>query len=178
MTSRTGSMPRRRWLFVVGGAVLAAAGGAPARAGEPRKPTGRSGGLVVPLGPYTGELLVWETTLDLVLFDAKGALVGPAPFKATARLRKTSGKGGEAEELLTLHPAEDRLRARWDGSDVRAMTVAVELEGEGKTYAGAVEWRRGLDRARINDQRMPPGEGKPRDPEPPRRAPPRVPEKK
>lgn len=137
----------RRGLLTNALALLVATSGRTEAKAKPR--TGGHGGLLVPLGPYDAELLIWETSLQLIVSDRAGKTLDPKRFQANARITK---RDGAAKDLrLSLAARGERLRSPAPLEGAKTLTVELTLREQARTYTAALEWRRDEDRARIQD---------------------------
>jgi hypothetical protein len=142
------AMTRRRWL--AGLAPLLAAMTIDARiTSSAERKTGGHGGLLVKLGPYTGEVLFWENSVELFLLDSKG---GDVPLAAVGVRAKLARNDRKAPIEVRFQPGGDRLRANVDLVGARSIEAVLELELENrKRHRARVVWRIEDDRGRLDD---------------------------
>jgi hypothetical protein len=141
---------RREVLLTTTGAVAVAvfpARGAGSDGG--RRRTGRHGGVLVPLGPYSGELLFWETSVEMFVSDGFGDELQPRKLKARARLVRADRSTAPID--AEFRAAGDRLRADADLVGARAVEATIDLLRDGETHTGRARWRIEEDRGRLHD---------------------------
>jgi hypothetical protein len=148
-------MRRRTWLvcsvaFAVKCLVVRGAIAADAKAkSSPRSDTGPRGGLWMPLGPYAAEVVVWETEIEVLVYERNGAPMERQSVQGTARI---SRKNQRLPLGLTLTGRGHHLRAAADFAEIKAATIRLALQIGDQVYEGVVQWDRSQDRARLDDR--------------------------
>jgi hypothetical protein len=104
----------------------------------------------VDLGPYRGDLLVWETGLELTVYDQAGKTLPPKRVQAQATLVRRDGKS--SEQTAVFVDRKTHGRAVIDLTGVRELELKISVVIAGQRHEDTVTWRLIDDRARLNDQ--------------------------
>jgi hypothetical protein len=108
----------------------------------------------VDLGPYRGDLLVWETGLELTVYDQTGKALPPKRVQALATIVRRDGKISDrpGDKTAPFHDRQTHSRAAIDLTGVRELEIKISVVIAGQRHEDTVIWRLIDDRARINDQ--------------------------
>jgi hypothetical protein len=103
----------------------------------------------VNLGPYRGQLTVWETGLELAMEDQAGKVVPPGKVQAQASVLVFNGR--PTDKAATFVPRKLHSWAKLDLAGAGALQVKITTVIEGKRHEATVNWRLGDDPARRQD---------------------------
>ena len=117
------------------------------RAAKPR--TDSLIGTPVTLGPFQGELSVWETGLELVVYDGDGKVVPPRQIAARAEITRFNGTAKKRAAVFTSK--DGHSWAPVDLTGAADLELRIEATIRGARHAGTVVWRLAEDRGRRND---------------------------
>jgi hypothetical protein len=115
-----------------------------ASADERRRPP--LAGTPVQLGPYLGEIFVWETGVDLNVYDRSGSGIPPRAISGEIAVVRFNGKPRELRAQLT--PEKTVSRANMDLFGVKTIEVTVSVFVRGEKHVGRALWRLVDDQAR------------------------------
>lgn len=154
-TNRRFARARGGWAIAVAALLLASTTLGQAAAESTKRTTGKRGGLLVPLGPHVGEVVVWETEVELFVYDAEGERVDARRLKGRLNAAPEDKDGKKVAAIAApLVLRETHLKANADLSEAKLADLRFTVEFPDGTYEGKVRWRRGMDRARLNDQKV------------------------
>jgi hypothetical protein len=103
----------------------------------------------VDLGPYRGELLVWETGLELTVLDPAGVVLAPRRVQAHVTVVRRDGKA--SDKAASFQQRKAYSWAPLDLTGVRELQLKITLVVGGQRHEDTITWRLIDDRARIND---------------------------
>lgn len=106
-------------------------------------------GTPVALGPFQGELFVWETGLELVVYDPAGRVVPPRQIAAQADIARFNGK--PIRRSATFSSKTNHVWADVDLVGATVLEIRVEATIRGTKHAATVDWKLADDRMRRND---------------------------
>ena len=122
----------------------------------PKPKTGPHGGVVVQLGTYTGEFSVWNTKVDLFVYDSKGKLLHTKGIQGTLEisnilLAKDRDRVNPQDLMGELTPAGDRMERKITLPGLVRADFKVNLLINGVRREGTVTWVHTDDRSRLGD---------------------------
>jgi hypothetical protein len=103
-------------------------------------------GTPVQLGPYLGEMFVWETGIDLVVYDPNGSGVPPRGVAGEIAVIRFNGKPRELR--AQFKPEKTVSRADMNLFGVKTIEVSVSVLVGGEKHVGKAVWRLADDQAR------------------------------